>query len=331
MTIKADGRVGRWTACRDGLVRLALAGLTFALASCATAPEAPVGWTRVWSDEFDGRELDRSKWDFDLGNGFYNYGEDKWIAGWGNRELQTYTRDTDNVFVQDGMLHLRAVRESRDGFGYSSGRLKSQTRAGANLFSQTYGRFEIRAKLPTGQGLWPALWMLPREHGYGSWAASGEIDIMEARGAIPGAVTGALHFGSAWDANASSHASYRFPTGQSIAEFHVYALEWEPGEIRWYVDGALYARKDFWWSSARVLAGKGAPPLSEADLHAWPAPFDRPFYLIMNLAVGGDFGGQPDASTPFPAEMLVDYVRVYQRHEGYSQTPPARGEGKLPF
>jgi len=131
-------------------------------------------WKLVWSDEFDGKEIDRSKWDFDLGNGFYNYDANTWISGWGNSELQYYTREPENVFVKDGMLHIRAVKESYNGCGYTSARLKSRKRDGSPLFNKKYGKFEFRAKLPTGKGVWPALWMLPQADKYGSWPSSGE-------------------------------------------------------------------------------------------------------------------------------------------------------------
>jgi beta-glucanase (GH16 family) len=123
---------------------------------------------------------------------------------------------------------------------------------------------------------------------------------------------------------------YILPGGGTIADFHLYALEWEPGAIRWSVDGHSYATQSFWWSSGKQAGGKGAQPAREADLHPWPAPFDRPFYLVMNVAVGGRFLGNPDRATVFPAEMQVDYVRVYEKTGGYGKTRP-RGPGKLPF
>jgi len=234
-------------------------------------------WKLVWSDEFDGKDIDPAKWDFDIGNGFYNYDANQWISGWGNDELQYYTREPDNAFVKDGMLHIRAVKESLHGCGYTSAKLKTRKRDGKPLFRQTYGRFEFRAKLPTGQGIWPALWMLPQEEKYGGWAASGEIDLMEARGQEPTTVHGTLHFGSRWPANAHVTKEYVLPRGGSIASFHVYALEWEPGRIRWLVDGHPYAVQSFWWSSGKTDGGKGANPAKETDLHPWPAPFDQPF------------------------------------------------------
>jgi beta-glucanase (GH16 family) len=244
--------------------------------------------------------------------------------------LQFYTQEPRNAFVKDGTLHIRVVKESLHGCAYTSARLKTRKRDGSPLFNQKYGRFEFRAKLPTGKGIWPALWMLPQEEKFGGWAASGEIDVMEARGPEPTTVLGTLHYGSRSPANTDSGKEYVLPDKGTIADFHVYALEWEPGEIRWLVDGKEYARQSFWWSSSKTDAGKGVDPKGEADLNPWPAPFDQPFYLIMNVAVGGRFLGNPDQTTVFPVEMVVDYVRVYEKAGGYGQPKP-QGEGKLHF
>jgi beta-glucanase (GH16 family) len=287
-------------------------------------------WKLVWSDEFEGREIDRTKWDRDVGNGFFNYDANVWIGGWGNGELQYYTREPENAFVADGLLHIRALKQSLHGCGYTSAKLKSRNRDGSELFAKKYGKFEFRAKLPTGQGVWPALWMLPQDEKFGGWAASGEIDVLETRGQQPSKIHGTLHFGSRWPKNVQATQEFTLPRGGTIADFHVYTLEWEPGEIRWVFDGEQYAKQTSWWSSSRTTGDQGATPASEADLNPWPAPFDQPFYLIMNLAVGGQFVGKPDKTTPFPAEMLVDYVRVYDRVGGYG-APPPRTAGKLPF
>jgi len=299
-------RLIRWVACAAFL-----AAWPGAVAVAEEpGPQAPPGWKLAWSDEFDGDAIDRAKWDFDLGDGFYDYGANAWIAGWGNDERQYYTAEPRNAFVRDGSLHIRALKESLHGRGYTSARLKTRARDGAALFAQAYGRFEFRAKLPVGRGLWPALWMLPQDDAYGSWPLSGEIDVMEARGQEPGKVLGTIHYGAPWPANEHASGEYAFPAGRSIAEFHDYAVEWEPGEIRWSVDGRVYATRRSWWTGRD---GSRAP---------WPAPFDRPFHLVMNLAVGGKFLGDPDASTPFPAEMLVDHVRVYEKVGGYGPARP---------
>ena len=161
----------RWFACVAVAIATCLTlGVAPSQPNSAAQPEAQ--WKLTWSDEFDGKEIDRSKWDLDVGNGFFNYDANTWISGWGNGELQYYTREPDNAFVKDGMLHIRVLKESLHGCGYTSAKLKTQKRDGSPLFNQRYGKFEFRAKLPTGKGIWPALWMLPEISKYGGWAAS---------------------------------------------------------------------------------------------------------------------------------------------------------------
>src|SRR5262249_53288845 len=143
-------------------------------------------------------------------------------------------------------------------------------------------------------------------------------------------VLGTLHFGAAWPGNVHDGKDYVLPRQGTIADFHVYAIEWEPGEIRWYVDGQHYQTQSFWWSITRSGGPAGARRATASDLNPWPAPFDQPFYLVMNVAVGGKFLGNPDKSTVFPVEMVVDYVRVYDKTAGYGEPKP-RGVGKLPF
>ena len=316
-----------WTRRRVAAIAFA-AGITAAL--CAVAPgwfaadvegngpprgvAAPDGWTFVWSDEFDGVAVDRKRWTFDIGTG---------RGGWGNRELQFYTDRPENAFVRDGMLHVRAVREAQEGAAFTSARLKTK-----GQFSKKFGRFEVRAKLPVGKGVWPAVWMLPDENHYGGWPASGEIDLVEARGQEPGKVLGTLHYGAP---HAFRGKNYVLPGGGTIADFHVYGLEWEPGEIRWSVDGTVYQTQNFWWSATRRRGGRarGEDGPAAAPINPWPAPFDRTFHLLVNVAVGGNFLGNPDADTTFPVEMVVDYVRVYDRAEGYGEAK-ARGNGKVP-
>jgi beta-glucanase (GH16 family) len=310
---------------------IAAVGMSVTPVSTDHAAEPSQGeWKQVWSDEFDGESIDRSKWDFDLGNGFYNYDANTWISGWGNGELQYYTCEGENVAVKEGMLHIRAVKESFNGCGYTSARLKTRRRDGEALFAKKYGKFEFRVKLPTGKGIWPALWMLPQDETYGTWAASGEIDVLETKGHEPNKVFGTLHFGSRWPENAHASHETTLPGKETIADFHTYAVEWLPGEIRWSVDGRIYATQRFWWSSSKTDGQKGTRPANEADLNGWPAPFDQPFHLVMNVAVGGQFSGNPDKTTVFPAEMIVDYVRVYDKADAFGEPKP-RGEGKLPF
>ncbi len=294
-------------------------------------PAADAGWTLVWADEFDGAGVDPAKWDFDIGNGFYDYKHHAWVAGWGNEELQYYTRDPANVFVKDSVLHIRALKEALHGCGYTSARLKTRKRDGTPLFNQRYGKFEFRARVPHGKGLWPALWLLPQDDHYGTWAASGEIDVMEILGEAPHKVLSSIHFGSGFPKRELVTHSLDIPDGGSVADWHVYAVEWEPGEIRWSLDGVVWARQDFWWSCSQTDAnGQGLEARRATDLNPWPAPFDQPFYLVMNVAVGGNFPGAPDAATAFPADLQVDYVRVYQRAGGYGPAQ-ARGAGRLPW
>src|SRR4051794_9446486 len=198
-----------------------------------TPTTMPSQWTPVWQDEFDGNAIDRTKWTFEIGNG---------RNGWGNNELEYYTDRPDNAYVKDGMLHIRAAREALNSFGYTSARMLTR-----GLFSKTYGRFEFRAKLPVGKGFWPALWLLPADHAYGSWPASGEIDVLETRGHEPAKILGTLHYGSRPPGNVHTEADLTLPDNESVGDFHVYALEWEPGVMRWSVDDHVYSVKRHWW------------------------------------------------------------------------------------
>ncbi|WP_214761270.1 carbohydrate binding domain-containing protein [Exiguobacterium sp. s129] len=262
-------------------------------------------WKLVWSDEFSHAEIDHSKWNFETGNWIVDKDGNPVAAGWGNNEKQFYTDKKENAFVKDGKLVIRAKKEqASDQFGtydYTSAKLTTK-----GTFSKTYGRYEMRAKLPTGKGLWPAFWMLPEEDRYGGWAASGEIDIMESWGSKPDKVAGTIHYGETWPNNKYTGKDYHFAEGDGIDKWHTYAVEWEPGEIRWYVDGQLYQTQNDWY----------AKEANKASKYSYPAPFDQDFYLIMNLAVGGWFDGDVDETTPFPAEMEVDYVRVFDLKNG---------------
>jgi beta-glucanase (GH16 family) len=287
-------------------------------------------WKLVWNDEFDGDRIDPSKWAFDIGNGFFDYQHHAWIPGWGNEELQYYTQEPANVFVKDSLLTIRALKESLHGCGYTSARLKTRQRDGTPLFNKLYGRFEFRAKVPWGKGLWPALWLLPQEDRYGGWAASGEIDVMEIVGEKPHEVLNSIHFGSAYPKRSLITHVHPLPGGSTVADWHVYAVEWEPGEIRFYVDGVQTSTRDHWWSCSKTRDGQGIEARRAADLNRWPAPFDQPFYLVMNVAVGGNFPGAPNPATHFPAELVVDYVRVYDKVGGYGATQP-RAQGRFPW
>lgn len=246
-------------------------------------------WQLSWSDEFNGDSIDPAHWKFDIGH----------HDGWGNNELEYYTSRPENAYVSNGLLHIVARREPYEGQKYTSAKMKTR-----GLFSQSRGRFEFRAKLPHGKGYWPALWMMPEDEIYGGWAASGEIDIMENRGSNSSVVLGTLHYGGVYPHKTESHGPhFTFPPGDSVTNFHLYALEWTTNAIRWYVDDKLYETQTSWWSSSGPAKGARNP---------YPAPFDQPFYIIMNLAVGGRFGGNPNESTAFPGEMQIDYVRAYR-------------------
>ncbi|MEN7341350.1 MAG: glycoside hydrolase family 16 protein [Pseudomonadota bacterium] len=239
----------------------------------------------VFSDEFDGASLDTSVWFFEEGDGS-QYG----IPGWGNNELQYYL--PDSAQLENGVLKITARQEDVGAFRYTSARINTRDR-----FATRYGRIEARMKLPGGQGMWPAFWMLAQNSPYGGWAASGEIDIMEAvnlGGRGGNRVLGTIHYGGEFPANEFTGDSYVVPTDVQT-EFHVYSVEWDATEIRWYVDDTLYLTQNNWSSTGG----------------AFPAPFDQDFYLIFNVAVGGNLPGAPDSTTVFPATMEVDWVRVY--------------------
>ncbi|WP_241657236.1 carbohydrate binding domain-containing protein [Halobacillus salinus] len=258
-------------------------------------------WSLVWSDEFLTEEIDPDKWTYDIGNWIVDENGDGVSPGWGNNEKEYYTDSEENSFIEDGKLVIKAKKEqTTDQFGtydYTSAKLKTK-----GLFSKKYGKFEARMKLPEGQGYWPAFWMMPEDSVYGEWPTSGEIDIMEAAGSDTDTIGGAIHFGEEFPNNTYKAKDYHFPEGSDYTDFHTYSIEWEPGEIRWYVDGELYQTLNDWFT-------KGT---NEATNYTYPAPFDQEFYMILNLAVGGWYGGDPDATTEFPGQMEVDYVRAYE-------------------
>lgn len=238
----------------------------------------------VWQDEFNGEQLDYAKWNIEV-NAF----------GGGNGELQIYTDRSENVRVEDGNLVLEARRDNAGISGtsreFSSGRVRTKNRG-----DWLYGRIDVRAKLPSGQGIWPAIWMLPTEDRYGGWARSGEIDIMEMRGQEPNIVLGTLHYGGAWPDNKYSGEPFTLDSGTFADDFHVFSVDWREGKIDWSIDGELVQTQTQWSSAGGDF----------------PAPFDQKFHLLLNLAVGGQFLGPPDATTQFPCRMVIDYVRVYE-------------------
>ncbi len=254
-------------------------------ADSAVASDLP-GWKLTWSDEFngpDGSAVDPTKWKHDVGG-----------TGWGNNELEYYTDGMQNAVVQGGNLVVTATTQGASQYKcsygtckYTSARLLTQ-----GLFSQQYGRFEARAQMPTGKGLWPAIWALGDNISTVSWPACGEIDFMETIGTDIQTNHGSLHMPS----NYGPSGTYKLPNGASYADdFHVFAFEWEPGTIRFYVDDMLYETQ-----TSKVPSGD-----------TWE--FEHPFFLLINVAVGGQWPGSPDGTTTFPQTLKVDYVRVYQK------------------
>lgn len=292
-----------------------LFALSAALAAPAVAAEtAPDGWRLVWSDEFDGPHIDRTKWDFDV---------DCW--GGGNDERQCYTDSRRNASIRDGKLVISARKERSSGPAfplsqrgepgkanaratrdYTSARLVTRGKA-----AWTYGRIEVRAKLPGGQGTWPAIWMLPEANDYGTWAASGEIDILEAvnlgvtcaecPGGVENRILGTLHFGGRWPDNRHKGEETALPG--ALDDFHTFGIVWEKGRIRWTIDGRVFATQ---------VAGDWSTVGSDDPV----APFDRPFHLILNLAVGGGLaegrGLKGVDGRGYPKHMEIDWVRVWQ-------------------
>jgi len=273
-------------------------GVASAAAQAAGPQPADRAWKLVWKDEFSGTNgsaVDASKWVSETGGG-----------GWGNNELEYYTKRLDNAYQQDGNLVIKVLQEKYTGDdgvtrNYTSARLKT-----LGKFSQTYGRFEARIKIPRGQGLWPAFWMLGTDIEKPGWPGCGEIDIMENIGKEPALVHGTIH-GPGYSGGHGIGAPYALPDAlpadQRFADdFHLFAVEWEANVIRFYVDDHLYATR------TPADLPKGAK---------WV--YDHPFFVLLNVAVGGDWPGSPDASSEFPQTMLVDYVRVYERAK-----PPTR-------
>jgi len=283
-------------------------------------------WQMVWQDEFDQAEIDLTKWGFEVN-----------CYGGGNDEQQCYTDREENAFIDQGILKIVAVKENftgpaaqDDDPAYNPSNTRTQPYTSARLRSKnkgdwTYGRFEISAKLPYGQGTWPAIWMLPTDWAYGGWAGSGELDIMEVvnlkaqsdeEGAIDGQeesrIVGSLHFGRAWPDNVYSNKAFHLPDGASPADgFHEYAVEWQDGEIRWYVDDIHYAtQRDTGWYT-QYMNDDGLLVNGEGS-----APFDQKFHLILNFAVGGNWAGNVNEKgideSVFPQSLEIDYVRVYE-------------------
>jgi len=230
-----------------------------------------VTWNLIWSEEFNGSQINTQQWNYDIGTG-------NW--GWGNNELQYYTNQSANLSVSNGLATFRALNQPFGNSDYTSARIQSK-----NKFSVQYGKIEARMKLPMGQGLWPAFWMLGQNIDDVSWPNCGEIDIMEHVNNNP-YINGTVH----WYQN--GHQSSGSSISTDITQFHLYSIEWDEEKIQWFLDGILYKTFNI-----------------QNNVHN---AFHQPFFIIMNVAVGGLWPGSPDNTTIFPAEMVVDYVRVYQ-------------------
>ncbi len=239
------------------------------------------GYTLTWSDEFNGSELNRTNWNTELGNG---------NNGWGNNELQYYTASFNNVFVSDGNLVIEARKELQSGFSYTSSRLTTQ---GKRSFK--FGRIDIRAKLPVGKGIWPALWMLGNNITSIGWPACGETDIMELVGTYPSRITGTAHWASPQGSDVMKNSNYILSSKDFSSEFHVFSINWKENEIDWYVDDQLFLT------------------VQTNDVGVAAYPFNEEQFFIFNVAVGGNWPGAPDGTTQFPQRMFVDYVRVFQK------------------
>ncbi len=245
-----------------------------------TTPKIYPNYRLVWNDEFSGNEINSNSWNFESGNN----------NGWGNNELENYTARPQNSFVSTGNLIIEARKESLGGFNYTSARM---TTKGKRFF--TFGRIDIRAKLPVAKGMWPALWMLGENISTVNWPACGEIDIMELVGSNPNRVSGTAHWGSSSTNHVYKGADYFLPAPEDFSQkFHVFSIIWEKDIIKWYVDDKL-----FYTNTINMV--------SPANY-----PFNANQFFIFNVAVGGNWPGSPDSSTPFPQRMFVDYVRVFQ-------------------
>lgn len=254
--------------------------------SCTSSTELEErNWELVWEDNFNGeanQAPDQAKWSFDVGTG---------DNGWGNGEFQYYTDKPDNISLDgNGNLVITARNESFAGSGFTSGRIKTK-----GLFDQAYGRFEARIKLPYGPGLWPAFWLLGADIDENPWPQCGEIDIMEYRGQQTSLVHGTVH-GPGYSAGASITKSYGLEKSRFDVDFHIFAIEWGTDYIHFFVDETLYQE------------------ITPDDVTGeWV--YDHPFYILLNLAVGGSYVGFPTSETPFPQSMVVDYVKVYKEAE----------------
>ena len=245
-----------------------------------STPSSYPGFTLAWSDEFSGKSVDMNSWNMEIGNG---------DGGWGNNELEYYTGSSHNVFVSNGNLIIEARLEKTGNFNFTSCRMTTQ-----NKKEFTFGRIDMRAKLPVGKGIWPALWMLGSNITSVGWPACGEIDIMELIGIHPSTVYGTLHWSKS-GTHDSKGSSYDLASGNFADQFHVYSLIWVKDSLQILIDDQKYFE------------------ISATEIGQANYPFNAPEFLIFNVAVGGNWPGPPDNSTVFPERMFVDYVRVFQK------------------
>ena len=264
--------------------RVIVSNNTGAVTSAVATLTVPSGWAMVWGDDFDETILDTTKWHAFVGN----------TTGGQN----TYTSRTNNVYVANGMLHLVAQQDGYGGYRYSSGQVRTE-----GLYTKQYGHIEARMRMPDGQGFWPAFWMLGQNYDPGiNWPYCGEIDVPENVGGLPNMVQGTIHYADVSGNDTFQTLQNEFPTpGDTAGNFHTYGVQWTSNAIIWQVDGMNVQT----WTNWGAATGR----------NAYPAPFDQPFFFLLQLAVSGpgDYGGAPNGSTPFPSELQVDYVHVYDQ------------------
>lgn len=244
-----------------------------------------------WADEFNGNQLDTNFWEYQIGDGCPN------LCGWGNNELQSYQKN--QLKVENGLLLIQAKKQQLGNSSYVSSRIRT-----INKMDFTGGRIEVRARLPKGKGYWPAVWFLPTENYFGQWPLSGEIDLLEGKGQEPNKTWGTIHYGAYAPQNKYTGETYTLPAGNFSDDFHIFSVIWKPDSIKWLVDGNLFAVR------------------TPKDLGGFNWPFRHNFHALINLAVGGNFLGNPDSGTPDTATLQVDYLRIYQAPEHQTISGP---------
>ncbi len=278
---------GAHLSAKKGLIQTVVVGCALVFFPIALHGQSLSGWNLVWSDEFNGTSLDTTKWGLELNEGDPGIG--------------VFTNRPQNLSVSTGCLVLQAQKENYNGKQYTCTQISSKNKA-----SWLYCRVDVRAKLSHGQGLWPAIWMMPQARPYGGWPTCGEVDNMENLGNEPRAIHTTIHFG---DTNQAIGYMYNLPaSAKSFPDtFHVFTMIWDTGSFAWYIDSVHYTTMNKW----------------SPDNLVYPKPFDQPLFLIFDLAVGG-WAGSPDSTTAFPQKMQVDWVRVYQRHGATGLLIPSR-------